>query len=294
MFAILALTRRYLDTYNHHHHHSHSYAHKNFHSQITRPIFFSNGLAESGTGYFTETVNVRTGPSTSSEVVDTYSPGMSVIYDSLVQNEGRTWISYISSSGERHYCCAIDVDGSTYIKNDGPSPPSPSPSTGGLPIPQYYQWQYDEPYGEGTIANCGCGPTAFAMVASYLLDSTITPVDAIAWCGNDYYCWGSGTYYSYFQAAATHFGIGDVTESFSGSEAYSALGYGQPIISSQHQGLFTNGGHFIVLRGIADDGCVLVCDPNDNDYKNYHDRHFDFYDEIDSTNDAYFIYPSHN
>ena len=58
----------------------------------------------------------------------------------------------------------------------------------GMQIPLYIQTEYRNiPYGTGSIADCGCGPTAFAMVASYLTGSTITPVDAVAWCGNSYY-----------------------------------------------------------------------------------------------------------
>lgn len=33
----------------------------------------------------------------------------------------------------------------------------------------YYQYNYSEPYSDGTIANSGCGPTALAMVLTYLL-----------------------------------------------------------------------------------------------------------------------------
>ena len=79
----------------------------------------------------------------------------------------------------------------------------------GMQIPLYIQTEYGNiPYGTGSIADCGCGPTAFAMVASYLTGSSITPVDAVAWCGNSYYKAGEGTYWSYFQAAASHFGCG--------------------------------------------------------------------------------------
>ena len=57
---------------------------------------------------------------------------------------------------------------------------------------QYYQGDYSNvPYGDGNIGNCGCGPTSFAMIASTLKGTTITPEDAVTWCGNSYYCWGA-------------------------------------------------------------------------------------------------------
>ena len=57
-----------------------------------------------------------------------------------------------------------------------------------MKIPHYLQTDYaNVPYGSSNIAACGCGPTSFAMVASYLTGTTITPADAVAWCGNSYY-----------------------------------------------------------------------------------------------------------
>ena len=58
---------------------------------------------------FLTTVKVRAGPSTSTEVVATYSAGETVNYDMKVENEGRLWISYIGRSGNRRYCCARDT-----------------------------------------------------------------------------------------------------------------------------------------------------------------------------------------
>ena len=64
---------------------------------------------------FLTTVKVRAGPSTSTEVVATYSAGETVNYDKTVENEGRLWISYVGRSGKRRYCCSRDTNGETYI-----------------------------------------------------------------------------------------------------------------------------------------------------------------------------------
>ena len=161
----------------------------------------------------------------------------------------------------------------------------------GMQIPLYIQTEYSHiPYGTGSIADCGCGPTAFAMVASYLTGSTITPVDAVAWCGNSYYKAGEGTYWSYFQAAASHFGCGSVTQTMDANAVLQALSEGRPVISSQGPGLFTSAGHFIVLRGLTADGKVLVNDPNDSESKNYVNRAFDMMTEIHATSSQYWIF----
>lgn len=76
-----------------------------------------SNLAPSGQAHFTSNVKVRSGPSVSSEEVAQYNIGETVSYDSVVQNEGRTWISYIGSSGKRRYCCARNTNGEQYIVN---------------------------------------------------------------------------------------------------------------------------------------------------------------------------------
>lgn len=172
------------------------------------------------------------------------------------------------------------------ITNTGGSYPA-----NGMQIPHYLQTDYGNiPYGGGSIASSGCGPTSFAMIASYLTGNTITPPDAVAWCGNSYYKPGVGTYWSYFQAAASHFGCGSVTQTSNANTVLQALPEGCPVISSQRAGLFTSGGHFIVLRGVTANGKVLVNDPNDSDAKNYINREFDMMSEIHATANAYWIF----
>lgn len=161
----------------------------------------------------------------------------------------------------------------------------------GMQIPHYLQTDYGNiPYGGGSIASSGCGPTSFAMVASYLTGTTITPVDAVSWCGNSYYKPGVGTYWSYFSAAASHFGCGSVTQTSDPNAVLKALSEGHPVICSQGPGIFTSGGHFIVLRGVTSTGKVLVNDPNDSQSKNFINREFDMMSEIHATASAYWIF----
>lgn len=173
------------------------------------------------------------------------------------------------------------------------SSPGGSYPANGMQIPHYLQTDYSSiPYGGGSIASSGCGPTSFAMIASYLTGATITPVDAVAWCGNAYYAPGAGTYWSYFQAASDHFGCGTITQTTDANAVLQSLSQGCPVISSQGPGLFTSGGHFIVLRGVTSSGKILVNDPNDNDQKNYINREFDMMSEIHATSKQYWIFPA--
>lgn len=133
----------------------------------------------------------------------------------------------------------------------------------------YDQTDYSYPYGDDTIAGSGCGPTCFAMIASTIKGRSITPIDAVQWCGNKYYLDNVGTYWSYFGAAASRFGT-TLEKDVDGSDTatvITALKQGKYVISSQGYGRFTRGGHFIVLAGITASGKVIVYDPNG--YNNY-------------------------
>ena len=174
--------------------------------------------------------------------------------------------------------------GNSSTNNNGSSDftdeaPIETPSEG-LPLPHYLQ--YDErwgsknyPYsfgGGNTIAASACGPSSFAMVASYLTGKKLTP-DQVLLDGK--YHISGGTSWSYFEAAAKEFNCGTVKQSTSWIEVYAALKNGQPVIGSYNgASLFTSAGHFIVLRGVASDGKILVNDPNDNTTKKFINRHF--------------------
>lgn len=144
---------------------------------------------------------------------------------------------------------------------------------------QYYQGDYAHvPYGSSTLAACGCGPTCFAMVASDYTGTQITPEDAVAWCGNAYYVSGAGTSWSYFAAAANHFNLPCVVKDLGKdiNAAVSELQKGNLVISSQSAGLFTQGGHFILLSSIDSNGGIKVRDPNRSNAvdRGYNDRIF--------------------
>ena len=128
----------------------------------------------------------------------------------------------------------------------------------------YDQGAYNYPYGDDTIAYSGCGPTCFAMVASTFTGKAITPIDAVKWCGNNYYVDGVGTRWDYFDAASKKFGI-KMEKQLGRSEintVIAELKKGKYVISAQSAGRFTRGGHFIVLAGVTSGGKIIVYDPN--------------------------------
>lgn len=167
---------------------------------------------------------------------------------------------------------------------------------GGMPIPLYYQQDYKDvslrPGTSKTVSSSGCGFTSCAMIVSYLLDKKITPREFVGDWSRKYYVYNQGMSWGLPQAAATHYGLGSVESTTSSKRMVEALRNNQPVMSSQSAGLFTSGGHLIVLRGVTADGKILVNDPNRGNAvgKNYNSRKFTVA-EIERSNKKYFIFP---
>ena len=158
----------------------------------------------------------------------------------------------------------INADGTAFYSGFNPDGFMVTVTSGVSGFVYYDQTKYSYPYGDDTIAGSGCGPTSFAMIASTLTGKSITPVDAVKWCGNSYYVYNVGTMWSYFSEASRRFGI-TMEKQLGKSEwgsVVSALKQGKYVISSQSSGIFTRGGHFIVLAGITSSGKIIVYDPN--------------------------------
>lgn len=150
----------------------------------------------------------------------------------------------------------------------------------GMQIPHYLQYDSkwgNERYGSGTLSQTACGPTSFAMVASYLNNEFVSPLEVARWSeSNGYYVWGAGTSWSMFSGASANWNISNSNLGKNAKLITKALSEGHPVIASMGRGTFTKNGHYIVLRGITAEGKILVNDANDNFYsKNFYQREFD-------------------
>ena len=121
----------------------------------------------------------------------------------------------------------------------------------------------NEPYGTDKIGTHGCGPTALAIVVSSLTENIVDPIEMAAWSvANGGWAAEQGSYHSLIPNAARAFGltvVGDVQNE--PQKIIDALAEGKLVIVLMAKGHFTNGGHFIVLRGVTADGKILVADP---------------------------------
>lgn len=100
-----------------------------------------------------------------------------------------------------------------------------------------------------TIGTSGCGPTAAAMVVSSIKGNITPDQMADLYMKYGYRSANQGTYWSAFKWTADVFDIG-YSEYYKLDDAIAKLKDNHYIIASCNQGLFTYGGHFVVLVGI--------------------------------------------
>lgn len=127
----------------------------------------------------------------------------------------------------------------------------------------YRQGDYTQKYGKsGTIASSGCGPTAAAMVLTYLTGETVTPVETADYSvKNGFRVEGNGTYDALFPSIAEEYGLKCTKQDQTINNIETSLSEGNVIIAHMGKGEFTNDGHYIVLRETDGKGNVLVADP---------------------------------
>lgn len=110
-----------------------------------------------------------------------------------------------------------------------------------------------------TIGSSGCGPTSSAMVVSSIKGNITPDTMANLYTQYGYRSANQGTYWSAFKWTADVFDIG-YSECYKLDDAVAKLKDNHYIIASCNQGLFTYGGHFIVLTGV-EGNYIKVYDP---------------------------------
>ena len=110
-----------------------------------------------------------------------------------------------------------------------------------------------------TIGTSGCGPTSSAMVVSSIKGNITPDTMANLYMQYGYRSANQGTYWSAFKWTADVFNVG-YSECYKLDDAIAKLKDNNYIIASCNQGLFTYGGHFIVLTGVEGD-YIKVYDP---------------------------------
>lgn len=117
----------------------------------------------------------------------------------------------------------------------------------------------------------GCGPTSVAMIIAALADASVTPATCAAWSvKNGYKAVGAGTYNTYFVPQLKAYGIAceylsqycyHNSAHANHAKAKAALKAGKWLIANVGPGLWTSGGHFIVVYDIDKDDNVYIYDP---------------------------------
>lgn len=148
-------------------------------------------------------------------------------------------------------------------------------ATAGLPIAPVYQFDYPAAVcfvaGEyKSVATSGCGATCMAMVIGYLTgDGAQTPQTLFetAWKNGDYF--GSGLSHEALTRLAQANGVTGTWIGRDEDRLRQALTDGRPVIAHMGPGQFADEGHYILLRGLTDDGLVVMNDPNseENTYR---------------------------
>lgn len=121
-------------------------------------------------------------------------------------------------------------------------------------------------YGDdNTIGVFGCGPTTLAMILSTFTENEITPDMAAKWAyDNGHFCYNSGSYHSIIPEGVKAFGLTSKSVDNPSKETIkNELSNGNLVVVLMNKGIFTSQGHFILLRGITEEGKVLVADSQD-------------------------------
>ncbi len=115
----------------------------------------------------------------------------------------------------------------------------------------------------GTIATFGCGPTCLSMVYIGLTGKTDkSPLEMAKFAEDNGFVEEGLTSWALMTKGASQLGLTSEQIPAFESKLMQEASAGHPIICSVGPGDFAKTGHFIVITGVADDGKLVVHDPN--------------------------------
>lgn len=132
-------------------------------------------------------------------------------------------------------------------------------------VPLYLQQEYPRTwYGNYMISSHGCGITTFAMLSTYMSDEEWTPPEMCEMYGN--YSFENGTDGMIFVNESPKYNFYFREKTYDPNVAKQALEQGHIVVSIQHKGYWTSGGHYILFEKLTEDGMVQVRDSNIANY----------------------------
>lgn len=154
-----------------------------------------------------------------------------------------------------------------YLTSDGTSGGGLTEDDINEDVPLFIQWDSRwgyVPYGDNVIGLSGCGPTCLSMVAVSLTgDLKYSPEYISSYSAkHGYYEESSGTAWALFTEGCRDFGLKSGEVPLNYNSMVNALDDGKLIICSMNPGDFTAVGHFIVIKGIDENGDFFINDPN--------------------------------
>lgn len=112
-----------------------------------------------------------------------------------------------------------------------------------------------------TIRSGGCGPTSLAIVYSSLMEEDLNPAEMADFAMEHGYCAApQGSYRSLFTTGVE---LLELKNYYSGEDLETALEYLSQdclIVALMGSGIFCDSGHFVVIRGVTDEGKILIAD----------------------------------
>jgi len=126
------------------------------------------------------------------------------------------------------------------------------------------QWA-DKIYGGSTtIGEAGCGPSAMAMIITALTGNNVTPYDTATYgAANGTYVDGHGSSHNIGSVVGGHWGLNSSSVGADVAQINEVLRSGGLILAvGTGSAPYTSLGHFIVIRGVTENGKWMVGDSN--------------------------------